>query len=159
MGPNPGGAAEELKPRGYLRPTPVDDSEGNQFYVQAQAGYNGESTEVSSVTAPVSKKMILIYITINNMEEGQQLARVLIDRKLTNCVNFIPITCTFIWEGEITTEPEVVALVKTREEYFEEVTAVVKELVSYTNFVGQIEVKKVNDEFSSWLHQVVLRSS
>lgn len=103
--------------------------------------------------------MILIYVTLNNMEEGQRLARVLIDRKLTNCVNFIPITCTFIWEGEITTEPEIVALVKTREEHFEDVNAAVKELVSYTNFVGQIEVKKVNDEFNSWLHRVVRRNS
>lgn len=99
--------------------------------------------------------MILIYITLNNMEEGQRLARVLIDRKLTNCVNFIPITCTYVWEGEITTEPEIAALVKTREEHFDAVAAVVKELVSYTNFVGQIEVKRVNDEFGAWLEQVV----
>jgi GTP-binding protein LepA len=34
----------------------------------------------------------------------------LIERKLTNCVNFIPITCTYVWEGKITSEPEVVAL-------------------------------------------------
>ena len=99
--------------------------------------------------------MILTYITLNNLEEGQQLARLLIERKLTNCVNFIPITCTYIWDGKLTTEPEVVALVKTREEHFDAVSAVVKELVPYTNFVGQIEVKKVNDAFSSWLDQAI----
>ena len=99
--------------------------------------------------------MILVYITLNNMEDGQQLARTLMDRKLTNCVNFIPITCTYIWEGEVTTEPEIATLVKTREEHFEEVAATVKELFSYTNFVGQIEVKKVNDAFGAWLDQVV----
>jgi len=99
--------------------------------------------------------MILVYITLNNMEEGQQLARVLMEKKLTNCVNFIPITCTYIWEGEISTEPEIVAIVKTREEHFEEVAAEVKELVPYTNFVGQIEVKKVNDAFSAWLDQTL----
>ena len=99
--------------------------------------------------------MILVYITLNNMEEGQRLARILIDRKLTNCVNFIPITCTYVWDGEITTEPEIATIVKTRAEHFEEVAATVKELVSHTNFVGQIEVKKVNDAFSTWLDQVV----
>jgi periplasmic divalent cation tolerance protein len=103
--------------------------------------------------------MILVYITLNNLEEGQRLAHLLIDQKLTNCVNFIPITCTYTWEGEVTTEPEVVALVKAKEEHFDEIAAVVKELVSYTNFVGQIEVKKVNDEFNSWLNQVVRRNS
>ena len=99
--------------------------------------------------------MILVYITLNNMEEGQQMARVLMDRKLTNCVNFIPITCMYIWEGEVTTEPEIVAVVKTREEHYEEIAATIKGLVPYTNFVGQIEVKQVNDAFCAWLDQVV----
>ena len=99
--------------------------------------------------------MILIYITLNNMEEGQRLARLLIERKLTNCINFIPITCTYVWDGKVTTEPEVAALVKTREECFEALAAAVKVLVPYTNFVGQIEIRKVNDAFNSWLDQVV----
>ena len=99
--------------------------------------------------------MILVYITLNSMEEGQRLARLLIERKLTNCVNFIPITCTYVWKGKVTTEPEVAALVKTREECFEAIAAAVKDLVSYTNFVGQIEVKKVNEGFVSWLDQAV----
>jgi periplasmic divalent cation tolerance protein len=99
--------------------------------------------------------MVLVYITLNNMEEGRRLAHLLIDRQLTNCINFIPITCTYVWEGKITTEPEIVALVKTQEGHFEAVAAAVKELVPYTNFVGQIEVKKVNDAFGSWLNQVV----
>jgi periplasmic divalent cation tolerance protein len=103
------------------------------------------------------EKMVLVYITLNNMDEGQRLAQRLIEQKLTNCVNFIPITCTYIWEGRVTTEPEIVALVKTREEHYEAVAAAVKEVVPYTNFVGQIEVKKVNDAFNSWLNQVVQR--
>ncbi|MBI3330416.1 MAG: divalent-cation tolerance protein CutA [Nitrospinae bacterium] len=99
--------------------------------------------------------MILVYITLNTMEEGQRLAQLLIERRLTNCVNFHPITCTYLWEGKITTEPEIVALVKTRAEHFEAVAAAVKETVPYTNFVGQIEVARVNDAFQAWLDQVV----
>ncbi len=99
--------------------------------------------------------MIFVYVTLNTMEEGQTLARLLIDRKLTNCVNFHAITCTYVWDGEITTEPEVVALIKTRAEHFDAVAASVKEVASYTNFVGQIDVPEVNPEFESWLHRVV----
>lgn len=99
--------------------------------------------------------MIFVYVTLNTMEEGQTLARLLIDRKLTNCVNFHSITCTYVWDGEITTEPEVVALIKTRAEHFDAVAASVKEIASYTNFVGQIDVPEVNPEFESWLHRVV----
>ena len=99
--------------------------------------------------------MILVYITLNTMEEGQRLAHLLMERKLTNCVNFHPITCTYLWEGKVTTEPEVVALVKTRAEHFDAVTSAVKETVPYTNFVGQIEVPRVNEVFAAWLNDIV----
>ena len=99
--------------------------------------------------------MVLVYVTLNNVDEGQRLARLLIERKLTNCVNFIPITCTYIWEGRINTESEVVALVKTRKEHYDEIAAAVKEVAPYTNFVGQIPVEKINQAFASWLNDVV----
>ncbi len=99
--------------------------------------------------------MILVYITLNTMEEGQRLAHLLIERQLTNCVNFHAITCTYVWEGKITTEPEIVALVKTRTEHYEAIATAVREVVPYTNFVGQIDVPRVNDAFATWLHGVV----
>jgi periplasmic divalent cation tolerance protein len=99
--------------------------------------------------------MILVYITLNTMEEGQRLAHLLIERRLTNCVNFHPITCTYAWEGKITTEPEIVALVKTQAAHFDAVAAAVKEVVPYTNFVGQIDVPRVNEAFATWLNDIV----
>jgi periplasmic divalent cation tolerance protein len=99
--------------------------------------------------------VILVYVTLNTMDEGQRLAQLLIERKLTNCVNFHPITCTYLWDGKVTTEPEIVALVKTRAEHFDAVAAAVKETVPYTNFVGQIEVPRVNDAFKAWLNDSV----
>ena len=99
--------------------------------------------------------MVLVYITLNTLEEGQQLAHLLIERQLTNCVNFHAITCTYAWEGKITTEPEIVALVKTRAEHFDAIATAVKEVVPYTNFVGQLDVSRVNETFASWLADVV----
>lgn len=99
--------------------------------------------------------MILVYITLNTMEEGQSLAKLLIERKLTNCVNFHQITCTYVWEGNMITEPEVVALVKTETEHFKAVEDAVRNVIPYTNFVGQIDVPQVNEAFEIWLHSVV----
>ncbi|MGE3539213.1 MAG: divalent cation tolerance protein CutA [Candidatus Tectimicrobiota bacterium] len=96
-----------------------------------------------------------MYVTLNTLEEGQQLAALLLQRQLSNCVNFHPITCTYLWEGKITTEPEVVALIKTRAEHFAAIQAAVQEVVPYTNFVGQIEVSRVNEAFAAWLDSVV----
>jgi periplasmic divalent cation tolerance protein len=99
--------------------------------------------------------VILVYITLNTLEEGQRLAHLLLERRLTNCVNFHRITCTYVWEGKITTEPEIVALVKTQAQHFEAVAAAVKEVVPYTNFVGQIDVPRINEAFAGWLDDVV----
>jgi periplasmic divalent cation tolerance protein len=99
--------------------------------------------------------VILVYVTLNTMDEGQALAKLLIERKLTNCVNFHQITCTYVWEGKLTTEPEVVALVKTVTEHFKAVEDAVRDVIPYTNFVGQIDVPKVNEAFEIWLHSVV----
>jgi periplasmic divalent cation tolerance protein len=99
--------------------------------------------------------VILVYVTLNTMEEGQELASLLIERKLTNCVNFHQITCTYVYEGKVTTEPEIVALIKTETELFEAVEQAVKEVIDYTNFIGQIDIPRVNEAFETWLHSVV----
>jgi periplasmic divalent cation tolerance protein len=99
--------------------------------------------------------MIVVYVTLNTLEEGQRLAELLIERKLTNCVNFHHITCTYVWEGKITTEPEVVALIKSAPGLYEAIAAAVKETVPYTNFVGQLDVARVNDAFADWLTSTV----
>ena len=99
--------------------------------------------------------VVLVYVTLNTLEEGQRLAQLLMARHLTNCVNFHPITCTYLWEGQVTTEPEVVALIKTQAEHFDAIAAAVKETVPYTNFVGQLEVSRVNEAFAAWLESVV----
>ncbi len=101
------------------------------------------------------RPVVLVYVTLNALEEGQRLAQLLIARHLTNCVNFHPITCTYLWEGQVTTEPEVVALIKTHAEHFDAIAAAVKETVPYTNFVGQLEVTRVNEAFAAWLESVV----
>src|SRR5215471_4377076 len=99
--------------------------------------------------------LVLVYVTLNTLEEGQRLAELLMARQLTNCVNFHPITCTYLWEGKITTEPEVVALIKTQAEHFDAIVTAVQETVPYTNFVGQLEVTRVNEAFAAWLESVV----
>jgi uncharacterized protein involved in tolerance to divalent cations len=99
--------------------------------------------------------VVLVYVTLNTLEEGQRLAQLLFERHLTNCVNFHAITCSYLWEGTTTTEPEVVAIIKTRTEHFEAINLAVQETVSYTNFVGQLEVSQVNEAFAAWMDSVV----
>ncbi len=99
--------------------------------------------------------MKLIYTTLGNSGEARKIGRELLAKNLANCVNFFPITCIYNYQNEITEEPEVVLIVKTKAGYYDKVKAVIKENIDYDNFIGELNVENLNDDFSKWLNQVV----
>ncbi len=99
--------------------------------------------------------MILVYVTLNNPEEARKIGKKLLNKKLANCINFFPITCIYNYENEIAEEPEVVLIIKTMENKFNEVETVIKAHINYENFIGQIKVGKINNEFENWLNNIV----
>lgn len=99
--------------------------------------------------------MKLIYTTLNNNNEARTIGREILAKKLANCVNFFPITCIYNYKDEITEEQEVVLIIKTKDGYYDQVKAVIKAHIDYDNFIGQLNVDKLNDDFSIWLNEVV----
>lgn len=76
---------------------------------------------------------IIVLITAPSSEVGKQIASSLVERKLAACVNIITsIHSIFRWEGEISSEEEVLLVVKSRAELFEDQLApAVRELHPY----------------------------
>jgi periplasmic divalent cation tolerance protein len=99
--------------------------------------------------------MRLYYITLNTTEEAERIGRALLERRLAVCVNWFPITCAYRWEGGIVQEPEVVLIVKTRSGFFEAIEEVLREHITYTNFVAELTPEQVNAPFLRWLHTEV----
>lgn len=99
--------------------------------------------------------MKIIYTTLNNNDEARKIGRKLLEEKLANCVNFFPITCIYNYKGEITEEPEVVLIVKTKDNYYEQVKAIIKGYIDYDNFIGQLNIEKINEDFSKWLNDTI----
>ena len=99
--------------------------------------------------------MKLIYVTLNTTQEAQFIGKALLENNLANCVNYFPITCMYKWEGEITEEPEVVLIIKTLASKYKEVQTLIKKYIDYTNFIGELDVAQVNDEFTKWLKEIV----
>ena len=63
---------------------------------------------------------IVVLITAPSKEVGKQIARVLLEQELAACVNIIsPIDSIYPWEGEICNDEEVLLVVKSRAELFE----------------------------------------
>ena len=99
--------------------------------------------------------MTVIYITLNNAKEARKIGKELLAKNLANCVNFFPITCIYKYKGKVTQEPETVLLVKTKDSYYDKVRTIIKKHINYDNFIGQIKIEKINDDFTAWLNEVV----
>lgn len=95
--------------------------------------------------------MKLYYVTLNSSEEARQIGRALLEKKLAVCVNWFPMTCAYRWEGEITEEPEVVLIVKTQLGYGTEIEQLIRQHITYTNFIAEITPTNVNQNFLDWL--------
>ena len=99
--------------------------------------------------------MRIFYITLNHETDARQVAKLLLTRRDAVCCNWFPITCSYVWEGEIKEGAEVVLIVKTVAEKHDAVRAAVAEVIDYTNFIGEIEIASVNQPFAAWLQSVV----
>ena len=95
--------------------------------------------------------MRIFYVTVNTADEARQISRVLLEQQLAVCTNWFPITCAYRWEERIVEEPETVLIVKTREGYRGAIEEVIRQQISYTNFVGEIAAESVNESFLEWL--------
>ena len=75
---------------------------------------------------------LVVLITAPSSEEGEAIARALVEEKLAACVNVIPsVTSLYRWRGELQREGEVLLVVKSRRGLFDRLAARVRELHSY----------------------------
>ncbi|HBB34741.1 MAG TPA: cytochrome C biogenesis protein CcdA [Cyanobacteria bacterium UBA8803] len=99
--------------------------------------------------------MKLYYITLNTSEEARQISQALLSQKLAVCTNWFPITCAYSWEGKIVEEAEIVLILKTQSGYREDIEQVVRQHITYTNFMAELSPESVNEGFSKWLNAEV----
>ena len=99
--------------------------------------------------------MRIFYVTLNNADEARQISRILIEQQLAGCTNWFPITSTYRWEERIVEEVETVLIIKTREGYRGAIEEVIRQNISFTNFIGEIALESVNESYLQWLNSEV----
>ncbi|MCS7163879.1 MAG: divalent-cation tolerance protein CutA [Thermodesulfovibrio sp.] len=99
---------------------------------------------------------MVVLITVPNEDEAVKISRTLVEEKLAGCINIIKnVRSIYFWKGKIEDEPEVLMVVKTKSELFEELEKRVKSLHSYTvpEIIG-LEIKKGSESYLNWLSEV-----
>lgn len=96
---------------------------------------------------------IVILITCPNIKEANNIASVLIDKKLAACVNIISkIDSIFHWQRKIDKAQEVLLVVKSRKSLFKKITATVKKHHTYhTPEIIALPIILGNKKYLDWL--------
>ncbi len=98
-------------------------------------------------------KTVLIYTTLESVDDAKRIGRALVDSKHAACVNIFPATTAiYEWQGELQEAGEVVMLIKTRKSCQAEALARAKQLHPYdTPALLVIEPSEVDDDFAAWI--------
>lgn len=99
---------------------------------------------------------MVVLITVTDEDEAVKIGKTLVEEKLAGCVNIIKgIRSIYFWQGKVEDEPEVLMIVKTKTDLFDELEKRVKSLHSYTvpEIIG-IKIDKGSEGYLNWLTDV-----
>ncbi len=99
----------------------------------------------------------IFFVTVPNIEEGQKIAKILVENKLAACVNIIQnILSVYRWRGKIEEDNEHLLIIKTTEENNTKIIKKVKEIHSYTEpeCIG-LKIETGSDTYLNWIKEMV----
>jgi periplasmic divalent cation tolerance protein len=98
-------------------------------------------------------KQIVVLITAGSVDEGLKIAHALVEERLAACVNVIsPIESIYRWQGQVHEDREVLLIVKTTAEAFDQLTAKVKALHSYqVPEIIALPIVAGSQDYLSWI--------
>lgn len=108
----------------------------------------------------MDNKYIIALITAPNHAAGEQIANTLLEKKLVACVNFItPVVSFFSWQGEIDQDDEVLLILKSRADLFE------NKLIPAVEAIHPYEVPEIialpivmgSENYLNWIDEVTLQ--
>lgn len=102
--------------------------------------------------------LAVVYVTASSKEEGDKIAHELVTGKLVACCNVIPgITSHYVWQGSLSSDQEVLLVMKTRMALIQRLVIRVKELHSYAlPEVIALPIAGGSQEYMKWVEDSTL---
>ena len=103
----------------------------------------------------VKSDHLMVFITGSTVKGAKKIARALVEEKLAACCNIIKgITSIYAWEGKIEEAAECMIIVKTRQERFDRLVKVVKQMHSYAvPEIIAVPITKGLKGYLSWIDE------
>jgi periplasmic divalent cation tolerance protein len=94
----------------------------------------------------------IVLATVPSREVGLMLARELVEARLAACVNILPATSVYRWEGEVREDDEHMLVIKTRRTYIDDIRDLFDERHPYDlPELISMEVEDGSAEYLNWI--------
>lgn len=95
--------------------------------------------------------MPTVYVTAPS-EAAADLARTVVEARLAACVNSVPCTSTYRWDGDVVEDDETILLMKTTEEQYPALVAHLTEEHPYdVPCIERFDETDLLDAFGAWI--------
>jgi periplasmic divalent cation tolerance protein len=96
---------------------------------------------------------LVVLTTLEKQEDGERLAKLLVERELAACVQILPpMISIYRWQGAVERANEVLLLIKTTRAAYPRLETTIKENHPYqTPEIVALSVEAGSDEYLSWL--------
>jgi periplasmic divalent cation tolerance protein len=98
---------------------------------------------------------IVVLVTVPSPEEGERIAKSLVEKRLAACVNIVPgLRSIYHWQGKVCDDKELLLVAKTSEPLFERFEQEVKSLHSYkVPEIIALPIVRGSKEYLSWIDE------
>lgn len=97
----------------------------------------------------------IIYCTVPNEFTANLIATTIVEESLAACVNILPsVTSIYKWEDQVQTDNELLLIIKTTQEKYEQAEKRIKELHEYTTpEIIAVPIINGSEEYQNWIEK------
>jgi periplasmic divalent cation tolerance protein len=101
----------------------------------------------------MNAEFVLILVTAADAAEAELISNTLVEKKLIACCNIVsPVSSIFHWKGKIDRETEILLILKSVKNHFDQIATEVQKLHSYeTPEIIAIPIVAGSEDYLNWI--------
>lgn len=100
--------------------------------------------------------MITLFLTCADRQEAKRIADALLEKRLAACVRAAGVKSGFWWQGKREKADEILLIIESAEDKYDQIEAVVRQIHSYETFVLMAyPVVKASKGVEQWVREAI----